>query len=94
MEQSNLIFHACIVREAEGFSALCLDVDVASDGDTVSQAKENLREAVSLYVETAIESNLPIIRPVPSSEHPMLTRNDEIVEHFKISVSVSVDAHV
>ena len=37
---------AIIQREGTGFVALCPDIDVASQGDTIETARENLREAV------------------------------------------------
>jgi predicted RNase H-like HicB family nuclease len=46
-------FTAIIEREGDGYTALCPEVDVASQGDTEDQARENLREAVVLLVETA-----------------------------------------
>ena len=39
--------------EDSGFSALCPELDVASQGDTEDEAAENLREAVDLLLETA-----------------------------------------
>jgi len=93
-EQSKLIFTNVIVKEKNGLSALCLDVDVASEGETIAEAKENLREAVSLYVESAIESNLPIIRPVPANDNPIYTRSKDVKEIFKISLDVSVHTYV
>jgi predicted RNase H-like HicB family nuclease len=44
---------AIVEREGEGYVALCPEVDVASQGDTVEQATQNLREAVELFFETA-----------------------------------------
>lgn len=44
---------ALIEREGDGFVALCPEVDVASQGSTVDDARENLREAVELFFETA-----------------------------------------
>jgi len=35
--------------EDDGFVARCLDVTVASEGDTEQEAAENLREALELY---------------------------------------------
>jgi hypothetical protein len=41
-----------IVTEEDGqFVALCLDVDVASDGPTEAEAVANLREALALYFQ-------------------------------------------
>ena len=44
---------AIIEREDDGYVALCPDVDVASQGDTVTKARENLEEALVLFFETA-----------------------------------------
>lgn len=38
------------------FVARCLDIDVASDGDTEEEALENLREAIELYFERNAEA--------------------------------------
>lgn len=46
-------FTAIIEREDDGFVALCPELDVASQSDSVSEAWENLREAVELFLETA-----------------------------------------
>lgn len=44
---------ALIQREGPGFVSLCPELDIASQGDTVEEATENLREAVELFLETA-----------------------------------------
>lgn len=44
---------AIIKREGDGYVALCPDVDVASQGDTIDEAKKNLQEALGLFFETA-----------------------------------------
>lgn len=44
---------AIIEKEDEGYVALCPEVDVASQGDTVGEAKENLKEALELFFEMA-----------------------------------------
>jgi predicted RNase H-like HicB family nuclease len=33
--------------------SLCPELDIASQGDTVQEARENLREALELFFETA-----------------------------------------
>lgn len=93
MRENKFIFSAVIVKEIDGFSGLCIDVDVASDGDTLKETKKNLVEAVNLYLETAIENNLPVIRPVPREENPTFTRPDDIQESFKIKVDLEVFAY-
>jgi predicted RNase H-like HicB family nuclease len=44
---------AIIQRETDGFVALCPEFDVASQGDTIEAARENLREALELFFECA-----------------------------------------
>ena len=39
--------------EGDGFVALCPEIEVVSQGDTVEEAKANLREAVELFLECA-----------------------------------------
>lgn len=49
---------AIVEREGEGYVALCPEVDVASQGDTVADARDNLAEAVALFFETAPPSEI------------------------------------
>ena len=44
---------ATIWREGGDYVALCPELDIASQGETVEAARENLREAVELFFETA-----------------------------------------
>ena len=44
---------AIIQREADGYVSLCPELDIASQGDTVERARENLKEALDLFFETA-----------------------------------------
>jgi predicted RNase H-like HicB family nuclease len=44
---------AIIEREGDGYVASCLELDIASQGESVEQARENLKEAVELFLETA-----------------------------------------
>ncbi|HEY0782633.1 MAG TPA: type II toxin-antitoxin system HicB family antitoxin [Thermoanaerobaculia bacterium] len=44
---------AIIEREGDGFISLCPELDIASQGDSISEARDNLREAVELFLETA-----------------------------------------
>lgn len=44
---------AFIEREGTGYVALCPELDVASQGDTIEEARDNLREALELFFETA-----------------------------------------
>lgn len=44
---------AIVEREGTGYVALCAEVDVASQGDTVAKARANLEEAMTLFFESA-----------------------------------------
>jgi predicted RNase H-like HicB family nuclease len=49
---------AVIEREGDGFVALCPELDIASQGATVEEARHNLLEALTLFFETADESEV------------------------------------
>ncbi len=44
---------AIIEAESDGYVALCPELDIASQGDSVEEARENLQEALELFFETA-----------------------------------------
>jgi predicted RNase H-like HicB family nuclease len=47
-----------IEREGDGYVALCPELDVASQGDTVEEARRNLVEALELFFECADPSEI------------------------------------
>jgi len=49
---------AVIEREDEGFVSLCPELDIASQGSSVEEARANLVEALSLFFETADPSEI------------------------------------
>lgn len=51
-------FTAIIEREASGFVALCVELDIASQGSSVEEARQNLQEAVELFFEYASEAEV------------------------------------
>jgi predicted RNase H-like HicB family nuclease len=44
---------AVIERDGDGYVSLCPELDVASQGKTIEEARDNLREAVELFWEAA-----------------------------------------
>ncbi|MFZ1103865.1 MAG: type II toxin-antitoxin system HicB family antitoxin [Hyphomicrobiaceae bacterium] len=46
-------FTAIIEREGDGYVALCPELDIASQGDSIEEARVNLAEALELFLETA-----------------------------------------
>ena len=51
-------FTAIIEREGDEYVALCPELDIASQGDTVEQASLNLKEALELFFETASQQEI------------------------------------
>ncbi len=51
-------FTAIIESENDGYVGLCPDLDIASQGETVEEARENLAEAVELFLECASENEI------------------------------------
>ena len=44
---------AIVERDGDGYVALCPEIDVASQGETIVEARDNLAEALTLFFETA-----------------------------------------
>ncbi len=44
---------AIIEREGDGYISFCPELDIASQGDTIEEARKNLKEALELFFETA-----------------------------------------
>ena len=49
---------AIIEREGDGYVALCPELDIASQGRNVEEARANLREAVELFFDAADPSEV------------------------------------
>ncbi len=52
-KNSNSTFTAILEKEGDMYCALCPELDVASQGNTVEEAIANLKEAVELFLESA-----------------------------------------
>ena len=52
-----MIFKGTIIirREEEWFVATCIENNIASQGKTIDEATENLKEAIALYYEDELE---------------------------------------
>lgn len=59
----NYKFTAIIQREENWYVAKCAENNVASQGKTLEEALDNLREAVELYYEG---NEIPILMPIQS----------------------------
>lgn len=46
-------FTAIIEKEDDIYVSLCPELDIASQGNSVEQAKQNLKEAIEMFLEDA-----------------------------------------
>jgi hypothetical protein len=86
MGKPRLKFDCLLIREGDAYSALCLNVNVSSRGDTPVKAKHALKEAVERYLDDALKSNRTLLRPVPEAEDPRTRNPESIVVSYKIGV--------
>ncbi len=54
-------FSASVWREGDWYVSQCLEVDVASQGETEEEALANLSEALALYYESPSATRAPAI---------------------------------
>lgn len=57
-------FAATAWREGDWYVAQCLELDVASQGETEDEALSNLKEALELYFEPPRASRPPLVRTI------------------------------
>ena len=87
------VFTGILWKEDKEFSALCPELDVASQGESPAEARKNLLEAAALHLEGSFEDGLPYLRPVPTEEDPRNSFPPESLEIFKFKVDVAVKAY-
>ncbi len=93
MRENDLTFTGVVLQDEKFYASLCLELDVASQGETVLEAKRALAEATALYLETAIENNLPYLRPVPLDDDPRETTPEDVIETFPLKVNIAIHAY-
>lgn len=89
----DFVFTGVVVKQGKSFASLCLELDVASQGDTIDEARHALVEAAALYLESAIDSNAPYLRPVPLDEDPRRATPELVVQTFPLKVNIAVRAY-
>lgn len=77
-------------QEDTEWSALACEVDVASCGSSLDEAREGLKEAVELYLSYMIEHGLrdDVARPVPDDDLAELCQGKHIVEYHAAIVEI------
>ena len=56
--KQHLELTALVEREGDGFVSRCPELDIASQGDSVEEARANLIEAVELFLDAAESSEV------------------------------------
>jgi predicted RNase H-like HicB family nuclease len=74
-------YTAVVWKETEGYVSKCPELGVANCGDSFEEAISNLREAVELYLENAME--LDLIGEVEES----LMAKEKFTAHLEATVS-------
>lgn len=49
---------AIIEREGDGYVSLCPELDIASQGNTIEESRDNLKEALELFLETSSKNEI------------------------------------
>lgn len=94
MDNINLEFDSAVIKDEEGgYWSLCLDLDVASQGETAEIAKKMLIEAVEGYLEVCIENNIPYLRKVDDANNPLINEKHNVVLHFKIKTDLKIHSY-
>ncbi|HWQ49710.1 MAG TPA: type II toxin-antitoxin system HicB family antitoxin [Methanosarcina sp.] len=72
-------FSAVVQKEGKWYVSWCPELDIASQGETIEEAIENLKEAIELYLEDE-DVKIPAARQVftttvevssPKTSHPI-----------------------
>lgn len=53
-------FTSIIQRDGDWYVAWCPELDIASQGQTIEEASQNLREALKLFLETASAQEIQV----------------------------------
>ena len=76
----SLDYTMIVWKENEAYVSKCPELWVASAGDTISEAVENLKEAVELYLENA--KALGLMEDIEES----LTAKEKFISHAEITL--------
>ncbi len=87
--EEHSFFDAVVTKEDNIYCSLCIELNIASEGETLDESKRNLTEAVKDYLELSLENNLPFERWVPDEDNPLLN-GSEIIDYSKIEVNMNL----
>ncbi len=56
--ESKLLLNVIVKQEEKGYSVICPELNVASQGETFEESIDNIKEAIELYIESAEELDI------------------------------------
>ena len=93
-----LDLHVLFEKEDDIYAALCLELDVASQGKSLEEARSNIREAVETYIEDVLNAGDEdefIPRPAPPEEWIKYfeVQSKELKESLRFSLEEGLRVH-
>lgn len=86
-------FTGILVKENESYSALCPELDIATQGSSSAEARQMLLEAANLHLRGTFEDGLPYLRPIPREQDPRNETPELIIEVFRVRVDVNIHVY-
>ncbi len=88
-----LVLTVIVRKEAERYASWCSELDIASQGDTIEEARKNLKEAVELYIETLISDGKvsELLERLGLSEENIQNKKVLLSETFSSSFEVPLE---
>ncbi len=90
-----VILNIVIKEELEGgFSVICTDLDVASQGETIDETMANIKEAVELYLESAKELGImsEVLERLGLNKEDLEKNNISVPKTFRTEIPVELFA--
>ncbi|MBI4016591.1 MAG: type II toxin-antitoxin system HicB family antitoxin [Candidatus Aenigmarchaeota archaeon] len=82
----------CIIKKEKvgGYSSLCPELDVASRGNTIEEAKKNLEEAVEGHLKTAEQEGMlnDILQMLGITKKDMIKTEHISIPSFSSSLTI------
>lgn len=91
--ERELILNISIKKEREGgYSVLCTDLDIASQGETIEEATENIKEAIELYIESAEELGImnEVLEKLGLTQDDIEDKNIQLPKIFRTEIPIKL----
>lgn len=93
--ENEVILNIAIKEDHEGgYSVVCTDLDVASQGETIDEAIKNIKEAVELYLESAKELGImsDVLEKLGLTKEDIKEKKITVPKIFKTEIPVKLAA--